>query len=105
MYRALQFQMTNDYPYTCTAGISLLTVMENGDLVPCRRMPIVVGNLLENNMYELYKNNKVLQELRKDTTPDECKNCEHAKKCSGGLKCLTYALYKDLNHKDVGCTQ
>lgn len=103
MYRALQFQMTNDYPYTCTAGRSLLTVMENGDLVPCRRMPIVVGNLLDNNMYELYKSSEILKELQNDTTPDSCKDCEHSKKCSGGLKCLTYALYQDLNHKDIGC--
>lgn len=103
MYRALQFQKTNDLPYTCTAGKSLLTVMENGNLVPCRRMPIVVGNLLKNDMYDLYKNNKVLKELEKDTTPDECKSCEYSNTCSGGLKCLTYAIYKDLNHKDVGC--
>lgn len=105
MYRALQFQMTNDYPYTCTAGKSLLTVMENGDLVPCRRMPIVVGNLLKDNMYVLYKKSDVLKELQKDTTPDDCKKCEHSRKCSGGLKCLTYALYKNLNHKDVGCSK
>ncbi len=103
MYRALQFQKTNDYPYACTAGKSLLTVMENGDLVPCRRMPIVVGNLNEENMYELYKNSRVLKDLQRDTTPDECIGCEHDKKCQGGLKCLTYALYKNLNHKDVGC--
>ena len=104
MYRALQFQMTNDYPYTCTAGSSLLTVMENGDLVPCRRMPIVVGNLLANNMYDLYENSEILKKLREDTIPDDCRACEYAKKCAGGLKCLTYALYKDLNHKDVGCS-
>ena len=103
MYRALQFQKTGALPYTCTAGISLLTVMENGDLVPCRRMPIVVGNLLKDNMYDLYINSDILKKLRRDTIPDECKKCEDAKLCSGGLKCLTYALYKDLNHKDVGC--
>ena len=103
MYRALQFQKTNDYPYTCTAGSSLLTVMENGDLVPCRRMPIVVGNLKKDSMYHLYMHSKILKELQKDTTPDDCKKCEHSKKCAGGLKCLTYAIYKDLNHKDVGC--
>ena len=103
MYRALQFQMTNDYPYTCTAGISLLTVMENGDLVPCRRMPIVVGNLLKDNMYKLYRSSDILKKLQKDTIPDDCKKCEYSKKCSGGLKCLTYAIYGDLNHKDVGC--
>ena len=105
MYRALQFQMTNDYPYTCTAGKSLLTVMENGDLVPCRRMPIVVGNILNDNMYDLYKNSRILKELQNDITPDDCKKCEYSTKCSGGLKCLTYAIYKDLNHKDVGCSK
>ncbi|SDB15002.1 radical SAM additional 4Fe4S-binding SPASM domain-containing protein [Pseudobutyrivibrio sp. YE44] len=104
MYRALQFIFTNDYPYQCTAGDSLLTVMENGDLVPCRRMPIVVGNLLSEDMYELYMNSPTLKMLREDTTPEDCKGCEHETFCKGGLKCLTYALYKDLNHKDVGCT-
>lgn len=103
MYRALQFQMTNNYPYACTAGKSLLTVMENGDLVPCRRMPIVVGNLQKENMYELYKNSSILKKLRNDNIPDDCKKCEHSKLCAGGLKCLTYALYKDFNHKDIGC--
>lgn len=103
MYRALQFQMTNNYPYICTAGKSLLTVMENGDLVPCRRMPIVVGNLFKDNMYDLYKNSKVLKDLRKDTTPDDCKMCDHKNLCGGGLKCLTYAMFGELNHKDEGC--
>ena len=103
MYRALQFQMTNDFAYGCTAGDTLLTVMENGDLVPCRRMPIIVGNLLKENMYDLYKNNKTLKELRIKKIPDDCESCEHSEMCHGGLKCLTYALYKDLNHKDIGC--
>lgn len=105
MYRALQFQMTNDFPYSCTAGDTLLTVMENGDLVPCRRMPIVVGNILKDEMYKLYKNNEILKELRSNNIPSECKNCEHEKLCKGGLKCLTYALYNDLDHKDVGCIE
>lgn len=103
VYRALQFQKTNDFAYGCTAGDTLLTVMENGDLVPCRRMPIVVGNLLKDDMYKLYKTNSILKELRKNTIPDDCNDCEHAQMCHGGLKCLTYAIYKDLNHKDIGC--
>lgn len=103
MYRALQFQMTNDFAYGCTAGDTLLTVMENGDLVPCRRMPIVVGNLLTENMYDLYKNNDLLKKLRAKKIPHECSDCEHSEVCHGGLKCLTYAIYKDLDHKDIGC--
>ncbi len=103
MYRALQFQMTNDFAYGCTAGDTLLTVMENGDLVPCRRMPIVLGNLFETTMWDLYMNNETLRHLRKEKIPDDCKECEHSETCHGGLKCLTYAIYKDLNRKDMGC--
>ena len=102
-YRALQFQITNDIPYSCSAGESLLTVMENGDLVPCRRMPIYIGNLLKENMYELYINNAILKDLRSEKIPDDCKECEHASFCRGGLKCLTYAIKKDYNLKDIGC--
>lgn len=104
MYRALQFQPVNDFPYSCSAGKSLLTVMENGDLVPCRRMPIVVGNLLKDNMYKLYKNNKVLKDLQKDKIPEDCKDCEHASLCKGGLKCLTYAKTGSYDKKDIGCS-
>jgi len=103
MYRALQFQMTNDFPYACTAGDTLLTVSENGDLLPCRRMPIVVGNLLCENMYELYKNDQFLRQLREYNIPDDCRSCEHEELCQGGLKCLTMAFYGDLNHRDIGC--
>ena len=103
IYRALQFQNTNDFPYKCTAGDSLLTVMENGDLVPCRRMPIVVGNLLKEKMIDIYESSSILKTLQKQEIPEECKPCEHAKTCRGGLKCLTYALKKDYNIKDVGC--
>lgn len=103
MYRALQFQKTNDYPYKCTAGKTMLTVMENGDLVPCRRMPIVVGNLLKDNMLLLYKENEVLKDLQKEEIPAECKKCEHSYMCRGGLKCLTYAVIHDYNLKDIGC--
>ncbi len=105
MYRALQFQMTNDFAYGCTAGDSLLTVMENGDLVPCRRMPIVVGNLFQDSMLSLYDNSPILKKLRTNKIPDECQLCDHAETCRGGLKCLTYALYQDLNHKDYGCNE
>lgn len=103
MNRALQFTRTNDYAYGCTCGDTLLTVMENGDLVPCRRMPIVVGNVLVNSMYDLYMNNEILKDLRKKTIPEDCQKCEHAYRCRGGLKCLTYAVTGNYNLKDVGC--
>jgi len=103
MYRALQFTRTQNIAYHCTAGKELLTVMENGDLVPCRRMPIYIGNLLKEDMYELYKNNKILKDLQNPVVPEGCKHCDDAKHCMGGLKCLTYALTGSYKLKDPGC--
>ena len=104
MYRALQFLRIGSRGYHCTAGISLLTVMENGDLVPCRRMPIVVGNVLKENMYHLYKTNKVLKDLQKSEVPTICsKKCDDSESCRGGLKCLSYALTGSYKNQDPGC--
>ncbi len=103
MNRALQFTRTNNYAYGCTCGDTLLTIMENGDIVPCRRMPIKVGNALIDNLYDVYKNNEILKDLRKKTIPEDCKTCDHAERCRGGLKCLSYALTGNYNIKDMGC--
>ena len=103
MQRALQFSRTGEEPYECTAGWGLLTVMENGDIVPCRRMPIVVGNIHTDEMIDLYRNHPVLLDLKKATIPKECIKCKDANACRGGLKCLTYALTKSYKLKDQGC--
>ena len=99
MSRALQFLQTGEIPYKCTAGTKLLTVMENGDLVPCRRMPIVLGNVLKENLLEIYKKSNVIKQLEREEIPKECIKCEHSEKCRGGLKCLTYAM----TEKIIGC--
>ena len=103
MSRALQFLQTGEIPYKCTAGTKLLTVMENGDLVPCRRMPIVLGNVLKENLLEIYKKSNVIKQLEREEIPKECIKCEHSEKCRGGLKCLTYAMTEKIIGKDPGC--
>lgn len=103
MSRALQFLQTGEIPYKCTAGTKLLTVMENGDLVPCRRIPIVLGNVLKENLLEIYKKSNVIKQLEREEIPKECIKCEHSEKCRGGLKCLTYAMTEKIIGKDPGC--
>jgi radical SAM protein with 4Fe4S-binding SPASM domain len=104
MHRALQFLAGDGKPYTCTAGDSLITVMPNGDVYPCRRMPIKVGNLLDKSLLEIYYGEGILQKLRNDDVIDEaCTNCFYSKMCRGGLKCLSYAVYGDPFRRDPGC--
>lgn len=106
MMRALQFtRAIKEDPYECTAGWGLLTVMENGDIVPCRRMPIVLGNIKTDDMTDLYYNHPIIQDLKKRSIPTGCLKCKDANVCRGGLRCLTYALTGSYKIKDTGCNR
>lgn len=50
LQRSLQFMVTNERPYRCSAGDRLITVLPNGDVCPCRRMPVPVGNIFRSNL-------------------------------------------------------
>ena len=104
MHRALQFQYSNTRPYRCVAGETLLTVMPNGDLYPCRRMPVKVGNVFETPLASLYFSSSILRNLRGSNTISKgCESCASNNECRGGLKCLSYAVYGDAHIKDPGC--
>jgi radical SAM protein with 4Fe4S-binding SPASM domain len=104
MHRALQFLVSGQTPYACTAGDSLICVLANGDLVPCRRMPIVVGNVLQSPMDRLYDQSEIFRMLRDDQTISmECRHCRHRPTCRGGLRCLSYSIYNDPFRADPGC--
>lgn len=104
MHRALQFLVGGGRPYRCTAGDTLLTVMPNGDLYPCRRMPIRVGNLLEAPLAELYRESELLQSLRdRNRVSQGCEECTWSLLCNGGLRCLSYATTGDSFIADPGC--
>jgi radical SAM protein with 4Fe4S-binding SPASM domain len=103
MHRALQFLVGDGHPYHCTAGDTLFTVMPNGDLFPCRRMPIRVGNLLEKPLSELYNCSLFMTLRDKSRVSSGCQSCSHNSTCHGGLKCLSYAVTGDPFTADPGC--
>lgn len=104
MHRALQFLVAGGKPYHCTAGDTLVTVQPNGDLYPCRRMPIRVGNLMETPLVELYYESNLFRALRnRNCISDGCQSCFYSKLCRGGLKCLSYAMTGDPLKADPGC--
>lgn len=104
MARALQFLVGGGTPYKCEAGNRLVTIMPNGDLYPCRRMPIYSGNLMETPLVELYNNNELFIALRDRTRLNGiCGKCKFGDKCRGGLRCLAYAITGDTFQPDPGC--
>lgn len=104
MHRALQFLVAGGRAYRCTAGRSLLTLMPDGGLLPCRRMPIEVGNVLRTPLKELYVMNPTLRALQdRSRLPQDCRKCLHGPTCGGGLRCLAYAQTGDPHARDPGC--
>jgi len=101
--RALMFLGGSNTIYHCSAGTTLLTILANGDLLPCRRLPIKIGNTLEKSITELYNNSCIIKELINNEIPKECAKCYKSNKCRGGLKCLSYAITGKLCTKDINC--
>jgi radical SAM protein with 4Fe4S-binding SPASM domain len=102
LHRALQF-LAGGPAYRCTAAESLITVMPDGTLYPCRRLPINAGNLHQNSLESLY-DGPLFRQLRDPASvADGCESCVYERLCRGGLRCLAYAGSGSLTAADPGC--
>lgn len=103
MHRALQFLYGDTAPYRCSAGNTLITVMPDGTLYPCRRLPLCVGNLQQTSLVELYES-EMMRSLRLPALVAQgCEACAFASVCGGGLRCLAYAVHGSCERADPGC--
>ncbi|MEE3404155.1 MAG: SPASM domain-containing protein [Acutalibacteraceae bacterium] len=102
--RGLQFiPCRNKLIYHCSAGENLLIVLANGDVMPCRRIPLVIGNVRESDLLTLHQNAPVMQALRAAGIPQGCRSCTYADLCRGGSKCLAYAKTGRFDIPDPDC--
>lgn len=104
MHRALQFLVGGGHAYRCAAGRTLLALLPNGDVLPCRRLPLVVGNLRDRALDDLYFESPRLRALREPgRVAKGCEECVYRSVCGGGLRCLSQAVHGDPFHADPGC--
>lgn len=101
--RSLQFLNTGCSVYSCAAGKSLITVDEFGNIMPCRRMPIICHDVFSSTLEKVYFSDPVLLDLRKETIPKECAYCEYSLSCIGGAKCQSFAKTGDYKCADPAC--
>lgn len=67
----------------CYCGFSSLAVLPNGDVFPCRRLPVKVGNLFEEELDDILLGNELMQKFRRSEFYEECGNCKNFKICRG----------------------
>lgn len=102
--RALQFIPCEEKcVYRCTAGERLLTVLADGSVMACRRLPVISGNVHESDLLTQYRSDPEILRIRSTPLPASCEGCEYAELCAGGAKCITYARTGRYDLRDPDC--
>jgi AdoMet-dependent heme synthase len=68
----------------CAAGVSGLTILPDGTVVPCRRLPVPIGNVRTDSLREIWSTSAVLTSLRDRSRYDgKCGTCNKWSACRG----------------------
>ncbi|MHA1616938.1 MAG: radical SAM protein [Candidatus Njordarchaeales archaeon] len=87
----------------CGAGRAYLALEPNGDIQPCVFLPIKVGNIFKDDFEELWRTNKVFEDLRnRELLAEPCRSCTYRDVC-GGCRARAYGYFGDYLAADPGC--
>ncbi len=86
----------------CPVGLSTLTILSDGKVMPCRRMPIIIGDLTYQNFFEIWYGSEVLWKVRDKKKIAKCGKCKFLDKC-GGCRGLAYVYFGDYLAPDPQC--
>ena len=62
--RSLQFVPHIEDAHQCVAGKIMFALLPNGGVLPCRRLPIDIGNIKDKTFEEIYYENELVQKLK-----------------------------------------
>ena len=87
----------------CSVGNNALTIMHDGTIYPCRRLPIPIGNALTDSFYKVWYTSEVLWNIRNTKNiKGKCAECDLIPVCRG-CRAMAYALTGDYLAEDPQC--
>ena len=86
----------------CQAGRTVVAVSCNGDVRPCAHNPFSYGNLLEEDLREIW--HKMSDWRSTQYIPAPCLDCTWLNRCNGGCRTSAKAFNGDWNKNDMWCT-
>jgi len=86
----------------CLAGINFLNIDFNGNVYPCTKLKIRIGNLKNDLLETIWNNSEILKELRSRSLKGKCKECDRIFSC-GGCRAAAYAETGDFLDEDPLC--
>ncbi len=106
LYRPL-FALFNESDSTvgamCSAGTNALTIMHDGTIYPCRRLPIPIGNAVKDSLYKVWYSSDILWNIRNTKNiKGKCTDCDFIPVCRG-CRALAYATTGDYLAEDPQC--
>lgn len=92
----------DEYTSGCSAGYAGICVEANGDVLPCRRLPIVLGNALRDSLRELWDCEQMRQLRDRSCLQGRCGACQLKQRC-GGCRAIPYAIHGQALGEDPQC--
>jgi GeoRSP system radical SAM/SPASM protein len=80
-----------------------LNIKANGDITPCGFIPIVIGNIVRDDLKQVWRDSDVLDMMRHKKATGKCSSCSKYEDCLGGCTARALALTGDMNSPDPHC--
>jgi radical SAM protein with 4Fe4S-binding SPASM domain len=85
----------------CAAGLAGITILEDGTLLPCRRLPLPIGNIRRDSLREVWASSPVLARLRsRESYRGRCGSCPRWGACRG-CRAIAWAASRDRGDEDL----
>jgi AdoMet-dependent heme synthase len=84
----------------CAAGVAGLTILADGTITPCRRLPIPLGRAGKDSLREIWATSPVLEQLRdRSRYQGKCGECKRWAACRG-CRAIAYAYARAHGNPD-----
>jgi len=105
-YHALRVELkgnaVNLFGAECVVGKFGCAILPGGEVLPCRRFYLPIGNLADTSLYDIWKNSEILNKIRvRDNLQGKCRHCRIAD-CFG-CRALAHAVSGDYLAEDPLC--
>lgn len=106
MYRPLFAIIESNDPTVgamCSVGMNALTIMHDGTIFPCRRLPLPIGHVLNGGIFKAWYDSDLLWEIRQSgNLKGKCGECELIPLCRG-CRAMAYYVTGDYLEEDPHC--
>lgn len=86
----------------CAVGSSMITLLADGTVLACRRLPVPIGKLPDQTLREIFISSSEHNRMRQVEDMDKCRGCDLMQYCRG-CPAVAYGVHGDYLAEDPQC--